>query len=54
MRRQHHVLHVPQRGILGQGFRVGDVEGGAGELMGLQGVQQRGLVDDGATGDVDQ
>ena len=31
MRRQDHVGRVPQRVVGGQGFRVGDVEGGAAE-----------------------
>lgn len=54
MRRHDHILHVPQLRVRGEGFRVGDVEGGAGELGGFQRVDQAGLVDDGAARGVDQ
>src|SRR5690606_15723846 len=47
------VGHVPQRGVLGQGFGVEDVEGGAGDAAVLQGGGEGWFVDEFAAADVD-
>lgn len=65
MRRDDAIGGVPQRVILGQGFRVGDVEGGAPEaaaavaavegvvvVVGVEGGDEVPLDDDLAAGDV--
>lgn len=47
------VLGVPQGVVLGEGFGVSDIEGGASESLVVERGDQRGLVDDGAARDID-
>lgn len=52
MRRDEHIRCVPQRVIFRQRLRVYHVQRGATDLLGLQCVDQRFLVDDLAARDV--
>lgn len=52
MRRDQHVGRRPQRIVFRQRFRVCDIQRGAANLLFLQRVDKRLLVDDGAARDV--
>ena len=54
VRRDQHVLHVPERGFLGQRFHAGHVQRGEADLAGGAGFDQRILIHHGAAGDVDE
>ena len=54
MRADQHVRVIPERAVGGERLAGDDVEGGEADPAGLEGVQQRRLVDDGAAADVDQ
>ena len=53
MRRDDDVLRIPQRIVFGEWFRIRHVERRAAQLLGIQRVDQGGLVEDLAAGDVD-
>lgn len=53
VRRDDDILRIPQRIVGGQGLRVCDVEGRAGQLLCVQRVDQGRLVDQAAARDVD-
>lgn len=46
MRRDQHIWCIPQRVIGRQRLGVGDIERGARNLLGLERLDQSGLVDD--------
>jgi len=46
----NHVVHVPERGVLGQRLRLEDVESGPSEFAVPERVDERVLVDDAAAG----
>ena len=52
--RDDHVVHLPQRRVLGERFGLEDVEGTACDRAGPERLDQRRLVDDAAAGDVDE
>lgn len=52
VRRDKTVLGFPQRVLTGQRLRVGHIERRAANLARLEGVHERRLVDDGATGNI--
>lgn len=52
MRRNQDIWRRPQRVIRRQGFRIRDVEGGAADEVLFEGLDEGGLVDDLAAGDV--
>lgn len=46
MRRDQHIRRVPQRVVRRQRLRVGDVQGGPRDLLGLERLDQSRLIDD--------